>query len=268
MGSCTVKTFDPSLQILLGKLGIHGGEPDEALLGKLLSRFSRIPYENITKILEFSRKVSLSPFRTPDRVVGDYVSHGMGGTCFSLVYLFKSLLDYAGFSSYLVLADRSYGSNTHCAVMVRCRDNLYLADPGYLVYSPLRLSSSCAVTFSAGPHSLIIEPIDGGSSFNVFTLSPRGHRKFRYRIRNEEADESAFFDCWKNSFDFEMMNYIVVNSFDGTRHLYLRDRHFHTIERDRRTQREMAPQEIIEIAGNLGMSRQLVRDALTVLGRI
>jgi arylamine N-acetyltransferase len=264
-----MENYDHSLRILLQKLDVTGGKPGEALLRQILSGFSLIPYENITKIVSHSReKRALSSFRTPDRVVNDFVCLGMGGTCFSLVYLFKKLVDYAGFRSYLVLADRKYGPNTHCAVMLPIGGELYLADPGYLIFHPLRLSSEIPVSIQAGPHDLLIEPLGGGARFDVFTLYEGGNRKFRYCIKNEEIDEGVFFDCWKHSFEFEMMNYIVVNRCDGLRHVYMRDRFLHAMEKGKSVKREMTPSEIITVAGSMGMSRHLVAEALAVLGKL
>ncbi len=257
-----------TLQLLLERLQVAYGPPELPLLQSLLSAFSLIPYENVTKIVRRSRcGAAGESFRMPDELARDFIESGMGGTCFSLVYLFKQLLDATGFQSYLVLADRRYGENTHCACMVKSGERLYLADPGYLIFHPLPLSSTESLTYVTAACSLFVEPVDAGKRYDVYTLSPGGGKKFRYRIKNERVDDATFLDCWKGSFDFEMMNYLVVNRMMGNQRIYLRDRFLHVTGEGITAQREIGVQETMEILGTMGMSRHLIEEAFSVLGK-
>ena len=259
--------YDPSSKKLLEKLHVPLREPGIVLLDSMLGAFSALPYENITKIIKRSKGRLDDSFRTPDEVVRDHLSLGMGGTCFSLVYLFKALLDYVGFDSSLALADRVYGDNTHCAIMVRFDNRLFLADPGYLIFRPIALEPGVTSRFKTGPYTVEIVPVEEGKYFDLFTVYPNGFRKLRYRLRNSDVDRATFFDCWKRSFEFEMMNYLVVNQHTLQGHLYLRDRHFHAIREGSHEQREMTRADIVALLGAMGMAPQKVEEALAVLGR-
>jgi len=263
-----MERYGAELARLLERLNVAPGEPGERLLTDLLSAFSQIPYENATKILRCSKSGGAGGrFRMPGELAGDFIESGMGGTCFSLVYLFRHLLDMTGFDCYLVLADRTYGENTHCACMVRSGGALYLADPGYLIFHPLPLSADEPLTYVTAPYSLSIEPAPGGKRFDVYSLLQGGGRKFRYTIKNEEVDEGTFFDCWKRSFDFDMMHYLVVNRMAGKRRIYLRDRFLHITDEGRTTRREIGIHETMEILGAMGMSRKMLEETFSALGK-
>lgn len=104
--------------------------------------FARIPYENLTKILAVARAggaAGAPPRRGPATVLAEHVAFGAGGTCFSLTALLLDLLRAAGHEAVPVLADRRYGPDTHCAVLVTLDGDPHLLDPGYLITDPVPL---------------------------------------------------------------------------------------------------------------------------------
>ncbi|MDQ7823543.1 MAG: arylamine N-acetyltransferase [Candidatus Eremiobacteraeota bacterium] len=257
--------YDASIEKFLTFCNAGGRGPDLEGLKELLAAFAQVPYENLSKIIAVG-STRADAFRTPERVVADHLEHRLGGTCFSLVYLFKALLDYLGFSSHLVLADRAYGTDTHCALFVMCAGSVYLADPGYLVFTPVPLPEGASQQFRSGPYRLRITPVEGGRAFDIHSLSDSGHEKFRYRIKSSAADEGTFFDAWKASFEFEMMDHIVINTYRDGRHIYLRDSMLHETGGAVRLRKRLTGQEFFQVLARLGMAPEMARHALSLTG--
>lgn len=213
---------------------------------ELLDRFRAFPYENSSKIVAGRR-------RSPEEMIRDHRLHGAGGTCFDLVHLFHRMAREAGFEARLALADRSYGPNTHCVVLIG--DVLY--DPGFLQYRPIPLGDEPAEV-ETSYNRLRVAPRDDG--WDVFTLDPHW-TTFRYHLKSGRIGYDEFVDAWERSFEFEMMNHLVTIVAREDRLIYLRDRWWHEFTRAGRARREVPPEE----AARLGLSSELVGRALAVL---
>ncbi|MBI2932116.1 MAG: arylamine N-acetyltransferase [Planctomycetes bacterium] len=215
-------------------------------LDDLLARLRAFPYENASKIVAARR-------RTPQEMLRDHKLQGAGGTCFDLVNLFHQTARNAGFEARLALADRTYGPNTHCAVIVGDT----LCDPGYMQFQPLPLRDT-PVELDTPYNRLRIEP--HGRGWNVSTIE-NGRARFRYHLKDNRVGEDEFIDAWERSFEFEMMNHLVTVVARDDRLIYLRDGHYHEFSRAGCVRREVAP----ESARELGLSRELVGRALACL---
>jgi len=256
-------------ELLLHHFNIARKEPDISLLSNLLHKFSFIPYENATKIIKSDSNPDFyEDFRLPAEVVTDYLKSGTGGTCFSLVNLFKSLLDTCGFQSDLILADRKYGENTHSAIMVNLKGDIYLADPGYLIFTPLLMSREIAVTYRTGFSDILIEPVLKGRFFDVYSLNKDGTKKFRYRLKNEKIKKDIFFEAWRKSFEFEMMNYLVITKASNGEHIYIRDNYVQYGTGNNKIKKHIETREMADITSGLGISGEVIVKALKILGKI
>jgi arylamine N-acetyltransferase len=242
---------------LLGSWGITSRPPDLVLLSDLLRRFSRLPYENFSKVAD-PRIVSR------ETLIRSHLEEGTGGTCFSLVDLFSDILRTAGFESRFLLADRSYGADTHCALAVRMEGREYLADPGFLIFQPVLLDE--AVRVDTGFTSLELTRRNGG--FDLHSLHQNGFRKFRYHLKDDPVPEERFAAAWKRSFDFEMMNYPVLTCVRAGRQIYLRDRNYHESTRDGSVRRTIDDTELRAIARKAGLHPAVTHRALAAFGRI
>lgn len=248
-------------RVILQRWGISG-RPSIQTLSKLLSAFADIPYENMTKIIR-NDEPGDDRLRMPETLLGDFLRQGAGGTCFSLVKAFSHLATEVGFETRLVLADRSYGPNTHCAVVIRVNGKEYLADPGYLVYEPVELGAGATVVTEAGRIAFTPD----GDGIVVHTIQPNGYRKFRYRLKMDPVDEGTFVDCWKRSFEWEMMGYVVLTKLVQGAHVYLRNNHLHIRRGERQEQRQITSTQVVELASKLGVDPQIPVRALAVLGK-
>jgi hypothetical protein len=169
------------------------------------------------------------------------------------VNLFHALAREAGHDARLALADRTYGADTHCAVVIGDT----LCDPGYLQFQPLPLGD-VPVEVDTPYNRVRIEP--RGRGWDVSTLAG-GCATFRYHLKPDRVSADDFVDAWERSFEWEMMNHLVTIVARGDRLIYLRDGHWHEFTRTGRVKRDVPP----ESASELGLSRELVARALAVL---
>lgn len=217
--------------------------PNYSHLQKIVRAFSHLPYENQTKLLKV-KKSRTQLLRFPAEVWADYLKWGMGGTCFSLSFLLKTILDNCGFLPALVMAHRRYGENTHCVLVVPLASGDYLIDPGFLLRDPLPLGGT--QPFPNGFNQIVIEG-DGAGVFSVFTLQA-GQRKLRYWFQPKPVPLAIFFQHWRNSFQGPGMKDLVVVARDQDRQIYLRGLYY----------REMHPDGVKTGRLTLGEQQQLL----------
>ncbi|MFA4839980.1 MAG: hypothetical protein WC703_10950 [Candidatus Neomarinimicrobiota bacterium] len=76
-------------------------------------------YDNLSKILRLNQHWNDSPHRFPGDILDDYNRFRFGGTCFSLTYFLKTILDYYGYATDVVITDMKAGKNSHCALILK-----------------------------------------------------------------------------------------------------------------------------------------------------
>jgi arylamine N-acetyltransferase len=233
-----------------------------SLLSKILKAFSNIPYENLTKLIEAEEKNFEKRLRTPYYIIKDYFEKGAGGTCFSLVYFLKNFLDYAGFKTEFRLADRSYGENTHTLVFVEIKGKKYLCDVGYLIYKPIPIEGD-SFEFKTKAYNFVIENKEDG--IYVFTKNERGFKKFRYKIKKKKVNEDIFISAWEKSFEFEMMNHMILSKEKGDALIYIKDEHFHKIKNGKTYYKKLEEKEFLSVFRNLEVKEELVLKVKTNL---
>lgn len=219
---------------------IENDEPNRENLTKILRRFARLPYENLSKIIKLNRNWDQNHLRLPAEVISDHERFRLGGTCFSLTYFLKTNLDYLGYETDFLMADMHSGENTHCALILRQEGREYLIDPGYLLSSPLDLSST---NREQGIY-LAREPEQ--NRFSLWTPSGRELKK-RYSFTKIPTDTNRFFEHWENSFHQMTMHGICLSKRDENGFVYL---HNHYIKREGNdiTYKGKFREEIAEIA--------------------
>lgn len=103
------------------------GEADLALLNKLIDRFQRkVRWENLTKIIDYETGAARKQFIPPiDVYVDRMVTHGYGGTCWTIAIGFHWLLRQLGYSAHYLYMDTG-----HLCLRVDL-DQPYYVDLGY-----------------------------------------------------------------------------------------------------------------------------------------
>jgi len=205
-------------------------------LGYVARAFSRIPYENITKIIKRAEVGSDEKARrSPQEVISDHIRWGTGGTCFSLTAALQRLARGLGLETEYILADRPYGQNTHCALQIRIDGNPYLLDPGFLLVDPVPLwkftrgviptSGGLSLKehreIATGVGSVLLIPEENGKKLALETVFG-GKRVRRFTYKTAPADEGEFLKAWTASFQWEMMRYLLLTRWTNAGQIYLR----------------------------------------------
>ncbi len=192
----------------------------------ILRQFSLLPYENISKILSLNQNWDENHFRWPQEIICDYEKYKLGGTCFSLTFFLKAILDYFGYQTTILMADMKAGRNTHCALLLEFKNRKYLLDPGYLLHFPLPLDS--AVT--SGKVQLEYDPFC--ERYSLSTLE-NGKKKWRYSFQERPTSIEDFSQYWEDSFHWMTMHGICLSKRDENNFIYL---HNHYLKLENRSQ--------------------------------
>ena len=252
----------------LDRAGIGPRLHAEALINAVADAFKRFPYENLTKILKSSAVVSpRSALRLPDEVIGDFLAWGTGGTCFSLTASMIAVYDAVGVEAHPILADRRYGVDTHCGlVIVSGQGELALVDPGFLLNTPVKVSLSTPMCVDRGDSRVELHPVKDTRRLELFTVV-KTNRKLRLTFKIDPVDEETFRVAWERSFAFEMMNYPVLTRRVGLQQHYLQGTML-TVRGPEGVRRSvLSPQSRIEsIAGLFGIDREITIKALKKVG--
>jgi hypothetical protein len=198
------------LKKFLHRAGLMPGQERQVIISGVADTFSKIPYENLTKIIKSDAVVSpRSAMRFPDELLGDWLRWGTGGTCFSLTAAIVAVYDALGIEAHPVLADRHYGPDTHCGLIIVEPHGLLLLDPGYLLFTPVLLSPDKVAVVENGHNRIEVKPVGRGDRFELYTVF-RGNRKLRLSYKIRPIDSMTFSRCWEQSFAWEMMTYPVL----------------------------------------------------------
>jgi arylamine N-acetyltransferase len=204
--------------------GIAPAKPDLAYLAKLARAFSILPYENLTKIVRAGEIADPEHKpRMPDVVFSDHLDLGAGGTCFSLTHFFRTVLAFAGYyDAQPVMCDRSYGPDTHCALIVKLGSERYLVDPGYLMEEPLLVPRQ-GESVQKGKSSTVRLQRLGQTSQLILITERDGKRRIRYRLKESVVSDERFRSFWIDSFDWAMMRHLCVSRQTPEGQIFMRD---------------------------------------------
>ena len=234
---------DRAKEIFLGHFGLPSGNPELEALRRIVTCYSSLPYENLTKIIKkFTAASPEDRLRGPVEVVSGYVERHTGGTCFSLTYCLGSILTSAGYECYPVMADMKR-PNIHCALIVEMTGRRLLVDPGYLVGEPVELTGRSVrldSTFGVvelrprGCERYDLCTLDGGWD-ELASLERRERivaagqrapdRKWRYTVRTVPVSHGEFMRHWQDSFSLPMMNNLLLTRLTPQGHLYIKNHH-------------------------------------------
>ena len=258
----------PVLRTFLEAFCVPPGRAPLATLEEMATAFARLPYENLTKILKQADAGSPAEARrAPAEVVSDHLALGTGGTCFSLTAALLHLVRALGWEAQPLLADRRYGSDTHCALLVWIDGKPHLLDPGYLLVRPVLLPATGELRISTAFNEVVLTARDGGSKVDLHTVQ-QGKQRYRLTFKAEPADRSAFLRAWDASFDWDMMNYPVLSRIASDRQLYLQQNRWLVRGRTQVERTELDPQSLAEhIAREFGIAPSVSARALAVLRR-
>ena len=249
----------------LDHYSLRPSEPERQQLREIARAFSHLPYENVTKILKDARSSnSKMKGRATDEVLEDHLKWNTGGTCFSLCNALLDILESSGFSSHIAMADMHYGSNIHCAVVVRLNARHYLLDPGYLLHQPIPLPPSRMQTDLQTPMNTIILRNETPGIFSLYT-EENGQTKWRYRLRANPIRRDEFKQHWIHSFSLNTMDHLMLSSLTDSGRLYFRKDRLEHVHPGARIRRKITGFEAAELSTVFGVPSDLIAHAQKVL---
>ncbi len=180
---------------------LHAQNPRLDFLEKILGAFSRLPYENVSKILKLNRYFDEADrrIRLPEEVISDHVNRHLGGTCFALTYFLQAILIRNGFQTYPVMAHMRAGQNIHTANIVILGGKKFLVDPGYLLNHPMEFNPARRRLYKTAFTGVELRFDPGDGWYNLFTFD-RAEVKWRYRFRDVPVSWAEFLRHWQASF--------------------------------------------------------------------
>ncbi|HOT96708.1 MAG TPA: arylamine N-acetyltransferase [bacterium] len=207
----------------LGHFGLAAGAPDHLQLEKVLFHFSRLPYENISKIVKLNHHFrTIERIRLPEEVMDDYVRHNLGGTCFSLSFFLQCILLHLGYSAYIVMADMGSRRNVHCALIVELQGGKFLVDPGYLLTRAMAFHRDRS-SIHTSPQSGVELRYDHARERYALSTFDRQVKKLRYTFEDRSAPPAEFLQHWLDSFYQGMMHGICLTQLRAEGLVYLHD---------------------------------------------
>jgi arylamine N-acetyltransferase len=251
--------------LFFGHFGLASGDPDLDMLKAVVSNYSSVPYENVTKIIrKFNEPDPLLRMRGPGEVMHGFVEKHTGGTCFSLTWCLGSILSSAGYRCYPAMADMKR-RNVHCALIVRIGRRKYLVDPGYLLGDPVELTGDpAAIPTSFGRVELRPR---GAASYDLFTVAG-GEKSWRYRLRTTPVSKSTFFHHWQASFSLPMMNSLQLTKLTPGGHLYIRDHHLRLRRGDEKKNENIRADLERRIEAEFGIPGDITSEARELIERM
>jgi len=200
---------------------IKAKSPALYYLEELLTHFSGLPYENISKIVKLHHDfTSPERIRLPEEVMEDFARFHLGGTCFSLTFFLQSILTIQGFQCYPVIASMRNRLNAHCALIVLLDQKKYLIDPGYLLTKPMEIHKDHP-RFYRTPHSGVELIFNQNNEHYFLCTFDRKQTKWRYCFRDDPVPPEIFLSYWYDSFYKSSMHDICLTKIRNDGMVYM-----------------------------------------------
>ncbi len=256
---------DMAVKDFLKLAQIRPEHPRVEFLGRLARAFMRFPYENLTKIIRAHEIADpIERLRLPATIFGEHVEFGAGGTCFSLTYYFRNILAQCGYVCDTVLCDRSYGPDTHCALIARIDGVRYLVDPGYLLEHPLALPDRGIARCTSPTGEVMLTRLGATSQYLLSTVSG-GKTSLRYRLKDVPVCDEVFLAKWIDSFSWAQMRHVCITRLGDNGQIYMRDQHLRHSTAERRAQEKITTRYEAVVADTFGISAAVVERARSYL---
>ena len=209
------ETFD-----FLERFRFEGTKPSLEHIAEVSRFFSRLPYENISKILKSEQAVGASRLRLPDELTHDHFAWHLGGTCFSLTYFLNGIYTLLGYKTQPLICHLNWGENTHSAVAIQFAGSRYLVDPGYMIFRPLPLRKSNVEARISSETGLSLRFDEDNGEYAVYTYR-KGQFVRRYRFMDTPVSWEQFASYWENSFQLPGMDDLTLTRVEGNEMIFV-----------------------------------------------
>ncbi|MCF7823709.1 MAG: arylamine N-acetyltransferase [Candidatus Marinimicrobia bacterium] len=212
--------FDHELKQFLKDFRFEGEKPSLTHIRAIAQYFSRLPYENVSKILKLGNQPHVSVFRLPDEVIADHIAWHAGGTCFSLTYMLTGIFRVLGYDAHPLMCDLNWGNNNHSAVILNFSGQHFFVDPGYLIFKPLLLREKTIQSKISTETGISLQFQAETRSYSLYTFRKQQFVR-RYQFMAVPSSLDVFAEHWKASFDLPGMNNIILTQVSGYEMLFI-----------------------------------------------
>jgi arylamine N-acetyltransferase len=255
-----------AVALFLNHFKLAGSKPDLRQLRIILRHYSKIPYENISKIIRQDQFWQEDAWRVrlPEEVMQDYITKHLGGTCFSLTFFLQSILICSGYTCYPVMADMRAGKNIHCCVIALLKGKKYLIDPGYLLNQPMEISPKDSRLYKTEFTGVELRHSGEKDSYNLFTFSQQSN-KWRYRFTDRPVAQDEFLQHWLASFNWNSMHALCLTKSTDNSLLYIRKNFMRETTLSGKKNYNIKRNLHEAIHRHFGIDREIVEQALAAL---
>jgi arylamine N-acetyltransferase len=213
--------YQKSADIFLNHFKLGCRRPDLDFLGEILLCYSRLPYENLSKIIKHKDQSGwIDKLRLPEEVMEDHARFHLGGTCFSLTFTLETILARLGFICYPVMADMKWKPNSHCVLIVLRDGEKYLVDPGYLLNQAMRLNTEKPRLYNSEVSGVEVIFRSPETGYDLYTFN-RDQMKWRYRFRDIVCSRQDFLRHWLDSFHWNSMHGLLLTKVEKGHMVYI-----------------------------------------------
>lgn len=216
----TPATFEKETLEFLKQFRYSGQTPSLEHVGEVSRYFSRLPYENISKILKKASSPEGQRLRLPDELTHDHYAWHLGGTCFSLTYFLCGIYTLLGYDVQPLICHLNWGENNHSAVALQYAGHRYLIDPGYMIFKPLPLKKENVKSQISAETGLSLR-FDGAEDQYALYTFRKGQFVRRYHFTDQELSWDSFAQYWQASFDLPGMNDLTLTRIEGHEMLFI-----------------------------------------------
>lgn len=213
-------SFEKETFEFLSDFRFDGHKPSLEHIAEISRYFSRLPYENISKILKRAEAKGHARLRLPDEVTHDHLAWHMGGTCFSLSYFLSGIYTILGYEAQPLICHLNWGKNTHSAITIHFDGARYLVDPGYMVFRPLPLNKTNVQSRLSSETGLSLRFDPELDEYAVYTYRQRQFVR-RYRFNDQPVSWKSFASFWEASFNLPGMDDLTLTRVEGKEMIFV-----------------------------------------------
>ena len=212
--------FERAALEFMSEFKFDGKRPSLDHIASIARYFSRLPYENISKILKKGSIDSDQRLRLPDELTHDHFAWHLGGTCFSLTYFLCGIYTLLGYDARPLICHLNWGENTHSAVVLQYAGIRYLVDPGYMIFNPIELKKINVQSFISAETGLSLRFDPDVDEYALYTYRKNQFVR-RYRFVDQGISWEQFEKFWEQSFELPGMNDLTLTRIEGNEMLFV-----------------------------------------------
>ncbi len=213
-------TFEKETYAFLEQFDYVEAKPSLEHSAEVSRYFSRLPYENISKILKRGQELGIKRLRLPDEVTSDHFEWHAGGTCFSLTYFLCGIYTILGYDAKPLICHLNWGENTHSALALQFNGARYLVDPGYMIFRPLPLKKTDEEARLSAETGLSLKFDTELDEYAVYTYRKSQFVR-RYRFGDNPVSWEQFSKFWEDSFSLPGMEELTLTRVEGQEMIFV-----------------------------------------------